>query len=179
MIHHRDVGLRWRALNLGGGDFASDRVRERLIERRLARILGEWEGTPYVAGQRMKKVGVFCTAFVASVLDELYRQEPTQLPALPIDISFHSKEGAMGGMRWFLRHYPNHVAVDNGILEPGDIVITGPVGGGPGHAMIVGPRENTIWEANGLGGVRYTGLTLADQYVYFGAFRLTDREVWI
>lgn len=179
MIHHRDVGLRWRALQLGNGDFASDRVRERQIERRLERILGEWEGTPYVAGQRAKKVGVFCTAFVAGVLDELYRQEPTPLPELPIDVSFHSTAGAIAGMKWFLRHYPNHVAVDNLIVEPGDVIITGPVGGGPGHAMIVGSRENTIWEANGLSGVHYTGMTLADQYVLFGAFRLTDREVWI
>jgi hypothetical protein len=170
--------LQWRALNLcPGNGFASDRYRAIEIERRLMRILGEWEGTPYNTMFAEKRVGVHCSSFVCRVLDELYKRPPTDLPAIPRDIGFHNRAGAIAGLRWFMRQYPTCQQLTDNYVEPGDILIVGPKGGGPGHAMIVGPRENTIWQASE-GGVHYTGMALPEIYEFHAAFRFRDRKDW-
>lgn len=149
------------------------------VERRLGMILESWEGTPYCAGQQVRGVGVDCVRFGTAVLDELYRRTSvTPCPRLPQDISMHDKVGALGGLKFFLRQYPNHVRVNASEVEPGDCIVTGPQGGGPGHLMIVGPRENTLWQASGHG-VHYTGLAMPPsvQTVY-SCYRLLDKHLW-
>ena len=178
MVTFVPLALRWKAFNLcPGNGFASDRYRAIEIERCMMKILGEWEDTPYNTKFADKGVGVYCSAFVCRVLDELYQREPTALPAIPADIGFHSREGAAAGLHWFMRTYPAFKKLQGIEIEPGDILITGPVGGGPGHAMIVGPRENTLWQADE-GGVHYTGMSLPDSYELYDVFRSTDREKW-
>lgn len=166
-IQLRSLGLKW-----------SPWPYEPATAERLERILLSWEGTPYRVGSCQKGVGVYCTAFVAAVLDELYRRPPTPLPDLPNDIAFHNREGAIAGLRYFLRRYPVCWRIENGQpVEPGDILITGPQGGGPGHAMIVGTRPNTAWHATDAG-VHFTGLAAPVQYRFHGAYRFVDRADW-
>ncbi len=100
------------------------------------------------------------------------------MPEIPHDISFHNRKGAMSGLRWFMRQFPTCKQQTNGEIEPGDVLITGPVGGGPGHAMIVGPWENQIWQATGASGVHFTGMALPHIFELHAVFRFTDREVW-
>ena len=179
-IRYVPLSLQWKALRLAphGNGFGSEYARSFMIELRLARILGEWESTPYNTKFADKGEGVYCSAFVCRVLDELYRREPTELLNIPHDISFHDREGAMSGLKWFMRQFPACEQITNGEVEPGDVLITGPVGGGPGHAMIVGPRENTLWQATGTSGVHYTGFALPEIFELHAAFRFKDREVW-
>lgn len=178
MIVYKPLPLRWQAFNLcPDNGFAQDRYRAIEIERRMAKILDEWEYTPYDTKFAEKGKGVHCSAFVCRVLDELYRREPTPLPNIPNDIGFHDRAGAIAGLRWFMRQYPACYQVTGTDVQPGDVLITGPVGGGPGHAMIVGPRENTLWQASDTG-VHYTGMSLPDIYELHATFRFRDREKW-
>ena len=179
MTRYISIPLQWKALRLAppGNGFGYHYVRASHIERRLARILGEWERTPYDIKFAEKGVGVYCTAFIARVLDELYGQDPTPLLKIPDDIAFHSTEGAFSGLKWFMRQYPTCERITDGVVEPGNVIIVGPVGGGPGHAMMVGPRENALWQASG-SGVHYTGFALPDTYQFFAAYKFTDCERW-
>lgn len=175
MIRYVSLPVTWTSLSLS--EWGS-RAEEGAILRRMERILWQWEGTPYVPGQCLRGVGAFCTAFLCAVLDELYGRTPaTPLPEIPDDASMHSPETARAGLRWFLRHYPNHVQIFDGIVQPGDVLVTGPKGGGPGHAILVGPRENTMWQCSGRS-VHFTGLSIPDTYTLHAIYRMTDRLAW-
>lgn len=175
-VHYVPLPLQWRSLNIGSG---LDRAAEGNLLRRMDRILAEWEGTPYRDGQSVKGVGTFCTAFVCAVLDELYRRTPaTPLPQIPTDASMHDRATAWRGLRWFLSHYPAHEALECTIVQPGDILVTGPQSGGPGHAIFVGPRENTLWQCSG-GAVHFTGMHIPDTYTLFAVYRFADRASWL
>lgn len=138
-----------------------------------------WEGTPYREGQSVRGVGTFCTAFVCAVLDELYQDgRATSLPEIPTDASMHDRSTALAGLRWFLRRYPEHAEVTSGKIQPGDVLVTGPSGGGPGHAILVGPRENTLWQCSG-GSVHFTGMALPDCYQLHAVYRMKDRIRWL
>jgi hypothetical protein len=122
------------------------------------------------------------------VLDELFRKEkPTPMKNIPHDVSMHNPAMARGGLRWFLRHFPTAQriwsvtlsdAMDHVLVQPGDIFICGPIGGGPGHAIMVGPRRNTMWQASGLH-VHYTGLHVPRGHMLYAIYRFTNREEWI
>lgn len=176
-IQYNPIPLTWRSFSINGG---THRAAENALLRRMARIFAEWEGTPYRTGQHVKQVGTFCTAFVAAVLDELYRLDrPVPLPEIPPDASFHHSGTARAGLRWFLRQYPNHEPIPiGGEVQPGDVLVTGPGGGGPGHGILVGPAENTIWQCSG-GSVHFTGFALPEPYILYAAYRLTDRMLWL
>jgi len=167
-VRYVPMRLRWQPLE----------PRLARVGDRLAGVLESWEHTPYNTKFADKGVGVYCSAFVSRVLDELYLQPPIELLRIPNDVSFHDRAGANAGLRWFLREYPAATRLQSDFIEPGDVLIVGPTGGGPGHAMIVGPRPNTLWHATGTAGVHYTGLSLADCYEFHAAFRFADREVW-
>lgn len=175
-IVYDQLGLKWRSFSINGG---THRAAENALLRRMERILADWEDTPYVDGQSVKRMGTFCTAFVCAVLDELYRRErPIPLPEIPRDASMHDPVTARSGLRWFLEHYPNHAAVTDQIVQPGDILVTGPRGGGPGHAIFVGPHENTLWQCSGKC-VHRTGMAIPHSYDLFAVYRMTDRELWL
>jgi hypothetical protein len=171
----------WTQLKVKNADSAAK------ISKRLESVLSSWENTPYNSRHATKGVGVYCTAFVAGVLDELFRRSvPTPLNVIPHDVSLHSGPAARKGLRWFLRHYPtaqriwSATASDSPTVdvEPGDILITGPVGGGPGHAMMIGPRKNTVWQAFGQS-VHYTGLAVPEGNLLYAVYRFTDKEAWL
>jgi len=179
MIRYEPMGLRWKRMTLRTGSMPEHALSSH-IEKRLGQILASWEGTRYVPGQRCRQVGVDCVRFVSAVLDELYhRPVATECPELPQDISMHNRRGALGGLRSFLRSYPEHERVFDGWVEPGDIIVSGPPQGGPGHAIIVGPMENTVWQASSPC-VHYTGLYVASEFqTVFAVYRLLDRHLWV
>lgn len=183
-VHYYDAGMTWYPVRVPAhkklNGFGSDVEKGRRIERRLASVLTKWEHTPYSSSliQQGPKGGVYCTAFVARVLDVLFGYEPTPMPDIPHDAAMHNPKKAVGALRWFFRRYHGSFEVKNLEVEPGDIAITGPKGGGPGHAMIVGPRENTLWQADGQR-VHYTGMYLPEPYELHQVRRFYQREEWV
>ncbi|MCW8137308.1 MAG: hypothetical protein KIT58_00180 [Planctomycetota bacterium] len=111
----------------------------------LARELRAWDGTPYMPGQQRQGVGVDCVRFVAGVLDELTGRQ-TPIRTLPPDASMHDVARADEKARELVALY-GAAPVDDGTLEPGDVVITGPRRGGAGHAAIVGDERGVVWHA--------------------------------
>lgn len=132
------------------------------VEARLGEVLRSWDRTPYHAGWAAKGQGVDCVRFVCAVLDELHGTR-TPLSTLPPDASLHDARGSAAALRTIRALFPEHETVRSGPLQPGDVLVTGPSDGGPGHAMIAGPLRNSLWHSTGRGvqrtGLRYAGLT--------------------
>lgn len=145
---------------------------------RLGSILRVWEGTPYGSGQSCAGAASDCIGFVFGALDDLYRKEPHVRVPLPSDASMHNPDSARATMRELLRMYPND-PVTNGIIEPGDVLVTGVPNGGPGHAMLVGDLKSSLWHCNIRGKVCYTGLGFATDFqVVAGIYRPRQKELW-
>jgi len=183
MMQMQRLPIVWTPIDVRNAD------SEKKIAERLAAVLHSWEDTPYSSTQAVRGVGVYCTAFVCGVLDDLYRvDEPTPLNKIPHDVSMHCGASARAGLRWFMRHYPcadrlwsiTSADEENEIIEvqPGDVLITGPVGGGPGHAIMIGPRKNVMWQASG-SYVHYTGFGVPVGNMLYAVYRFSDRERWI
>jgi cell wall-associated NlpC family hydrolase len=144
----------------------------------LARALARWDGTPYVPGAQARGAGVDCVRFVAAVLDEL-RRRVTPIETLPNDAALHAPGPARAAMLRLRRAYGPSALVHDDSLEPGDVVVTGVEGGGPGHALIAGDRPNVLWESPGQG-VRRVGLSALRRagVVVFAVYRPTDKPSW-
>lgn len=117
------------------------------IELFLEKELLCWEGTPYVPGQCIMDRGVDCVHFIVAIYDVMTHNF-YQVTKLPQDASFHNKKLAETSLRQIIRMYPSHV-VEGSVVQPGDVIICGPVGknGGPGHGMIVG--KDSLWHVDG------------------------------
>lgn len=120
-------------------------------ESRLSSLLVSWHGTPYRSGSRARGLGCDCTNFVCGVLDVLYRkEEPTKLPAIPINVASHDRRVAYQTVDSMLHSY-RPIVCRSKILEPGDILIvrntTEPAARNPGHVMIVGTERWTAFHA--------------------------------
>jgi hypothetical protein len=110
------------------------------------------------------------------VLDELLGVK-TPVPPFPADGALHDKGAAVRAFKRVLRLYRPLRVVRDLSLRPGDIVATRPVGGGPGHALIVGHERNILWHATG-SRVQRTGIRAQIRgHEIHRAYRLT-REVW-
>lgn len=136
--------------------------RQRVGTERLEAILAGWAGTPYMAGQAQRGVGVDCVRFVCAVLDEL-QGVVREVATLPSDAAMHTRRGAIGVMRTIRKRFAPNDPVRDGSLEPGDVIVVGPSDGGPGHAMIVGTRKNELWHSTGRN-VHRSGLAFAQGY---------------
>jgi hypothetical protein len=129
---------------------------------RLGEVLGSWERTPYMVSQQAKgrDGGVDCVRFVCGVMDEL-RGTQTPIETLPQDAAMHNRQSAIMAMHRIGKLFqPNDLIQPTDATwwaEPGDLAVTSPKGGGPGHAMIVGQARNVLWESSG-SGVRKVGL---------------------
>lgn len=115
-------------------------------EQRLSDVLELWRGTPYSENAYAPQVGVSCARFVCAIGDHMFRRPPTGLRFIPSDQSLHAPDSARAAMRLLMRRYGAR-RVKDGFLEPGDIPVSGPLDGGPGHAQIVGTSPNRIWQA--------------------------------
>ncbi len=169
--------MRWRLPS--GHDVESVEVSQ-AIAQRVDDVLECWRDTPYASGQQALGVGVDCVRFGAAVLDQLDGRVRVPPERLPQDIALHNRGEAMKAMRTFLRGYTPNNRVLDGFVEPGDIVVTGFSGGGPGHLQIIGGRSNTIWHATG-SRVQMTGFGFRGngQQRIVGIFRFAERWRWI
>lgn len=117
---------------------------------RLRAILEPWLGTPYVAGQRLRGVAADCVGFVCAVMDEMLGRADTPRERLPRDAALNHPARARAFMRTMLERYaPVEEVAPGEAALPGDILVTGVLGGGPGHVIIVGPDPCTTWQAGG------------------------------
>jgi len=165
-VSHSTPGLTWRQPP-GLDRFCSH----------LATLLRSWEGTPYLPAQQMQGVGVDCVRFVCAIYDALLQRKRTAMPILPQDTALHDRKKAIRAMRQIRRLYPEMAPVRNPrFVEPGDLLVVGETTGGPGHAILVGPERNTLWQTGTLG-VYKGGFGLIDtSQQLFRVYRLRDRE---
>lgn len=178
MIRYLPIrGCDWEPLKLGEGHLSDDLVASQRAERRLARILASWEGTPYAAGQGYRGVGGDCVRATVLILSEWMRWSPPSLTTLPPDAALHDRVGAMRGLHRIRRALPPHTRL-RGVLraQPGDVLITGHPSGGPGHAIIVGPQRNTLWQATQSAGFARCGWALPPEFARLYAVLRFDRR---
>ena len=175
MIRYYQIPLQWQDISI-----ENKKKRER-IRYRLMMCFFVWENTPYMAGNQQLSSGVDCVRWISAVLDEMYQRWPTNIKTLPSDASFHNRLGAIKAMHQIRKLYPNCITIRNGIIEPGDLIVIGPPGGGPGHALLVGTEPNTLWHCTPNSGVTRTGWSLiVGQQQIYRVYRAKDRDkLWI
>lgn len=146
--------------------------------RRLAKILHSWEGTPYGAGQGVRGVAGDCIRATVAIACEWLRTPMPELRTLPQDASLHNRTGAIRGLHRIRRVLPPHYRLSpDDPLEPGDVLVTGPAHGGPGHAILVGPERNNLWQTNPMAGFLRCGWALPfPQVKLFACYRFVERE---
>lgn len=148
-----------------------------LAQARLHETLCSWRGTPYMRGQQRKGVGVDCVRFCSAVWDELLGMSPYPIARLPHDAALNKPAVARAFMRHVLHHYAPIGPVE-GPAQPGDILVTGVAGAGPGHVILVGAERNTIWQA-GQRSVDQHGWALTEGFqVLMHHYRFGNRERW-
>lgn len=171
--HLMPLPLTWRPLLLPG--LTAEQVRG--ITAKLSRVLDSWLGTPYMAGNAAKGAGVDCIRFVCSALDEMYGFQREKFERLPLDIALHRPATARAALRRILTIYEPHERVDDGSLEPGDIVVVSPSdSAGPSHAKIAGTSRNVLYHATADGIVKCGIVERTGSP--FAVYRLRDRERW-
>lgn len=144
----------------------------------LAGVLADWEGTPYESGQRFKGRGADCLGAVFGVIDDLDGRQRAAFPDMPHDTALHDRQTALVAMRRLLERYQPSERVDTPYVEPGDVLVTGSPGGGPGHVALIGPRKNELWHSLPHVGFHRTGWGLLQQQRLHAVYRFTDRERW-
>lgn len=140
-----------------------------------------WLGTPYLHGRCARGIGVDCIHFGAAVLDELYGVHHSKnLQSLPPDACVHNKKGVQAALRAMLKAYPSIRRADDGVFEPGDLLVLGPVVRGEraeaAHLMVAGKRGR-LWHATPPQ-VCFTGYVLSDNEELLAVYRSSDKEVW-
>lgn len=181
MSKHTILNARWQPINAP-------------TMARMRDVLLRWEDTPYRSGGSLCGVEADCIGSVFGVIDDLDGRERRKNSDMPHDTALHNQEAAFGAVSR-LRHIyepaeklemtevpvrpPLRSMVQGYVLEPGDLLVVGTSAGGPGHLMIVGPQENTIWHSVQGQGFRMGGWGLGDGWErLFAAYRLGDRERW-
>jgi len=156
------------------------RLDNTTAQAHLGNVLRSWEGTHYMQGQSTKGKFADCVGFLIGVANELTSREYMR-SSLPQDVAFHSKRTAMAGMRMLMEAYPEwskHATFD--CLHPGDVLGVGPRNGGPGHAIMVGDRPNTLIHCVQNSGVHYTGVGLLQDYQELKhVYRCADPGIWL
>ena len=145
---------------------------------KLLQVCEKWEGTPYMSGQCMPGVGVDCVRWICAVLDEMHGVR-SEVPPTIRDRAMHDREGALALVETVRGFYPGSKQLDpqDRQVEPGDVLLTGHPRGGPGHAILVGPLPNTLWQATA-GGVHWGGLGLLHTYQHLHAILRPDKSSW-
>lgn len=155
------VDLQWRPMD------------DKRAQAALGAVLKSWESTPYMPGQDVKGVGVDCIRFVVKVMDEL-NGTTTEVRTLPGDVCVHAPGIAQAGLDRLVGQFGLLPAGPQ--IEPGDLLVTGPEGGGPGHVKIVGDRKNVLWHTSAHGvcqvGIGMTGMLGG---VLFAVYRMPLR----
>lgn len=145
--------------------------------KKLEAALWAWEDTPYLEGAAMAGKGADCFRALAGVIADLEGVRPQGFDLLPADAAMNAPETARAAMRDVIRVYSAEPVTD-GVLEPGDFIVTSPPGAdtGPGHAMMLGPMFR-LWHMDRTRGFCSTGPSLQG-YLFSGAYR-TPKERWV
>ena len=172
MSRVRTLAPTWAPLGIGDAD-----VRRTLLE--MENVLLAWLGTEYGSGQRCRGVAADCIGFACGALDDVDGRSRAKDPRVPADVCLHDPERARAAIRDLLEVYEPWEPVRD-LLQPFDLIVAGPAGGGPGHALLVGPRRNTLWQCSQARGVHWSGWALGPGYESLhAAYRLGDRERWL
>lgn len=151
---------------------------------RMEQILSDWSTSHYESGASLRGIACDCIGGVFGVVDDLDGQKRACRSPLPQDSAMHNREAAIATMKQLVNRFePNsHIPqAEDGYfyVQPGDIVVTGYPGGGPGHVEIVGPRRNTLWHALPQAGFHQTGFGfLEGRQLLWRIYRLGDRWRW-
>ena len=143
-MRHLPLRLIWSPLDIKPLD--SERS-----QARLARVLRSWDNTPYAAGQGHRGVGTDCVRSVVLILCEWARKQAPDIDTLPPDAALHSRESAIVSMRAIMEALSESCVVQGCTVMPGDVIVVGSHKGGPGHAIIVGAEQNTLWQSTPAG----------------------------
>lgn len=130
-----------------------------VVTARIHKELNSWLGTPYRHGMCKKgpNGGANCITFVGGFLDAAYRWAPIKITTWPGDVSLHNPSLATRILREMLGRYPHDEIREEKSLEIGDMLVTGPLDGGPGHVCIAGMKQGLIYQALEGSGVVRTG----------------------
>lgn len=151
----------------------------------IDRVLRSWGGTPYESGQAFIQRGADCTGSLFAIVDTLDGRKRIQPPGFPHDGAMHDRAGAVAAMREVMRRYDPVIRLtgvgDDGFLEvePGDIIVTGDAGGGPGHIEMVGARRNELWHATDGPGFHQSGWGFFEGQTLFAVYRILDKHRWM
>lgn len=170
----------WTPLSIRG----FDREQLQAVTSRLESVLEGWRWTPYESGQCARGRGADCIGAVFGAVDEMDGRDRRLVSGLPRDAAMHRRHTAVKAMRRLVRAYQPAEKVEpepgqKWAVQPGDIVVIGEQGGGPGHVMMVGPRRNTLWDATPGPGFQQKGWSLLDTNVLWAVYRLGNREEWL
>lgn len=148
------------------------------FEERLHKVLLTWENTPYKLGDQRKGLGTDCIRFCCGTIDEMFGFARAAIELLPQDLSMNQPATAFKTMRKLKKLYaPLEYVPISSPVEPGDLVVSGPIGGGPGHLMIVGAQPNTLWHATNTKVVQ-TGMAVPVEQTHFKTLRFKDKALW-
>lgn len=171
----RTLNLRWEPLSIG----ASPERAGHLVGRMIG-VLCNWEGTLYGSGQRCCGVLADCVGAVFGCIDDLDGRPRAQSPTMPPDAALHDPDTSEAALRALRDLYQPVIALASGPVQPFDILVVGPQGGGPSHVMLVGTAPGNLWHCTPGAGFHRGGWTLGSGYeVLHGAFRIGDRERWL
>lgn len=149
------------------------------FRQRMLRELDGWRGTRYASGQRCRGELADCIGFVFGAIDGFDGRERAQAPSMPADIALHDPETSMAALLALRQLYDPIITVQGNQAQPFDILVVGPRGAGPSHAMLVGPLPGTIWHCTPGSGVHQAGWCLGTGYESLhGIYRIGDRERW-
>ena len=143
----------------------------------VERICSSWENTPFVASQNSREA-IDCSHFAARVLDELEGTDSShRLVGMP---GYHAglhRQAVLRAIRAFLTAYPALLRRRTTIVLAGDILVSGPEKGGPGHLHVVGGKPSRLWQATPPQ-VQYSGYCLPEGRKLFGIYRSIHRSSW-
>jgi hypothetical protein len=142
-----------------------------------------WLETPYESGQSFPKRGADCTGSIFGIVDALDGRARMQPAGFPHDGSLHDRAGAIRTVREIVRRYSPCVKLEPDAdgyyqVEPGDIVVTGMPGGGPGHVEMVGPNPNELYHSMPTPGFHQGGWSFLDVQVLYAIYRIEDKHLW-
>ena len=151
------------------------------IQENISRTLRAWERTPYESGQRFRGRGADCIGSVFGVVDDLDGRQRAEFPGMPRDTSMHDRASAIATVRELVKRYSpcKKVVARDGYyyVQPGDIVVTGTAGGGPGHVEIVG-MKNELWHSLPDSGFHQGGFGFLQDQTLFAIYRIQDKDRW-
>jgi len=153
------------------------------IQANIERVMWAWKGTPYESGQRFIGRGADCIGAIFGIVDDLDGQSRAELPNLPPDAAMNDRSTAILAMRELITRYAPMARVrpdENNVthVEPGDFVVTGELGGGPGHLEMVGARRNELWHCIPEVGFHQGGWSFFSTQVLWAVYRIQDKHLW-